>query len=91
MKSLTDLKEAFIQKGEWDGSNYIIYLDDYTGVINQDGCTDIIAAYYDPKKDSVELRIADLTDTHQSWLSPAEIESSLLDMIYNDIKNYEDD
>ena len=85
-RNLIDLRDIFLQKGEWDGSHYIIYIGGFDGVLDGEA-TDIIAAYYDSRFDTISLSVHNSTDSYQDWISPDTLDEDLYERIYHAIKS----
>lgn len=84
MKNNIDLQKYFISNGEFDGINYILYLN-LKDIINTIDTTDIIAAYYNPLKKRILLLLSNYNDTKQIFIPIESFKKKIQKRILNAI------
>ena len=82
------LRNIFTDKGEFDGYYYICWLDGFDGVINIDGCTDILSASMLADGQEIVLLVSSPNDTFQQFIDPADLSGELQEKLYNYLLNY---
>ena len=83
------LRDVFTGKGEFDGHYYICWLDGFDGVINIDGCTDILSASMLADGQEVVLLASSPDDRTQEFIDPADLSEGLQEKLYKYLLNYE--
>lgn len=81
--------KTILEDGETDGVNAIKYLDNLKGVINIDGCTDILSAVVGTDN-NLSVLISNADDTKQEFCGLYELPLPVIEKIFKQIVKYTD-